>query len=82
MTKPPRKPRATFAVCVDNRDNEASLVLGKIYRVRADPRAAKDQLLRVIDESGEDYLFDASQFVLVHFPEAVRRRLRALQRAS
>jgi hypothetical protein len=50
--------------------------------VRPDARAAKDGLVRVVDESGEDYLFDADQFVLVDFPEAIRRRLRALQRAS
>ena len=71
-----------FAVCVDNEGNEASLILGKIYRILADARAAKDGLVRVIDESGEDYLFDKSQFVFVDFPQAVRKRILALQRAS
>jgi hypothetical protein len=76
--------RATkpFAVCVENEGNKASLILGKVYRVRPDARAAKDRLLRVVDESGEDYLYDASQFVLVDFPQPVRRRILALQRAS
>ncbi len=82
MRKSPRKRTKPFAVCVDNRGNEASLILGKVYRVRPDARAARDDLLRVVDESGDDYLFDADQFVLVDFPETVRRRLRALQRAS
>lgn len=69
-----------FAVCVDDEGNEASLILGKVYPVRSDVRAAKDNLARVIDESGEDYLYDADQFVLVNFPPTVHRRLRALQR--
>ncbi len=68
-----------FAVCVENRGNEASLILGKIYRVRPDARAVKDGLIRVVDESGEDYLFDKDQFVLVDFPQAARRRILALQ---
>ena len=71
-----------FAVCIDNRGNEASLILGKIYRVRSDARAAKDRLLRIVDESGDDYLYHVSQFVLVNFPQTVRRRILALQRAS
>jgi hypothetical protein len=45
-------------------------------------RAWKDDLLRVIDETGEDYLFDAEQFVLVDFPLSVRRTILKLQRAS
>jgi hypothetical protein len=77
-----RRPTKRFAVCIDNRGNEASLIRGKIYRVRPDARAWKDDLLRVIDESGEDYLFDAEQFVLVDFPLAVRRKILKLQRAS
>ena len=71
-----------FAVCIDNRGQEASLIRGKIYRVRPDARARKDDLIRVIDESGEDYLFDADQFVLVDFPLSIRRKILKLQRAS
>ena len=77
-----RQPTKRFAVCIDNRGNEASLIRGKIYRVRPDARAWKDDLLRVVDESGEDYLFDADQFVLVDFPLSVRRKILKLQRAS
>ncbi len=72
----------SFAVCVNNDGNEASLILGKVYRVRRDARAARDDLVRVIDESGEDYLYDHAQFELVDFPQRVRRRILALQRAS
>lgn len=71
-----------FALCLENAGNEASLILGKVYRVVPDARAAKDDLLRVIDESGEDYLFPKQQFALVDFPQAVRKRILALQKAS
>ena len=71
-----------FAVCLENAGNEASLILGKVYAVLPDPRAAKDNLLRIVDESGEDYLFSRSQFEVVEFPQAVRRRLLALQKAG
>ena len=71
-----------FALCLKNTGNEASLIVGKVYRVVPDARAAKDDLVRIIDESGEDYLFAKSQFVFVEFPQAVRRKILALQRAS
>ena len=71
-----------FALCLDNEGNEASLIVGKVYPIVPDPRAAKDALVRVVDESGEDYLFARSQFAFVDFPESVRRRLLALQKAG
>jgi hypothetical protein len=77
-----KRPARKFAVCVSNDGNEASLILGKVYRVLPDARAAKDDLVRVVDESGEDYLFDKEQFVLVSFPQAASKRILALQKAS
>ena len=71
-----------FAVCLENAGNEVSLILGKVYAVVPDTKAAKDDLIRIIDESGEDYLFSRSQFEVVEFPQAVRRRLLALQNAG
>ena len=71
-----------FALCLDNEGNEASLIVGKVYPVVSDPRAAQDALVRIIDESGEDYLFSRSQFAFVDFPDSVRRRLRAIQTAG
>ena len=71
-----------FALCLDNAGNEASLILGKVYRILPDARAAKDDLLRVIDESGDDYLFAKRQFALVNLPQAVKRRILAFQKAS
>ena len=57
-----------FALCLKNTGNEASLILGKVYRVVPDARAAKDDLVRIIDESGDDYLFHKTQFAFVDFP--------------
>jgi hypothetical protein len=71
-----------FAVCLANAGNEASLIRGKIYVVLPDAQAVKDSLIRIVDEDGEDYLFAASQFELVEFPQAVRRKLLALQKAG
>jgi len=71
-----------FALCLDNRGNEASLIQGKVYRILPDARAAKDELIRVIDESGEDYLFAKQQFAVVNLPRAVKRRMLAFERAS
>ena len=71
-----------FALCLRNSGNEASLVLGKVYRVVPDARAAKEDLVRIIDDSGDDYLFASSQFALVDFPQSVRRKILALDKAS
>ncbi len=67
--------RTSFAVCVDNRDYPASLELHKIYRVLPDASAEADGDLRVVDESGEDYLFSKDRFVAIPVPDAVRRSL-------
>jgi hypothetical protein len=64
-----------FAVCIDNLGYLASLELHKIYRVLPDERASADGMLRVIDESGEDYLFSAERFILMELPIAVKRAL-------
>jgi hypothetical protein len=66
-----------FAVCIDNTDYEASLIPRKIYEVIPDEKAAKDDLIRIVDESGEDYLYHVSHFVLVEFPAEVERILAA-----
>lgn len=68
-----------FAVCVNNAGYLASLELHKVYRVLTDEDAEADGDLRVIDESGEDYLYPAERFVLVDLPQAIQRSF--LQRA-
>ncbi len=67
--------RKRFAICVDNKAYEASLIPRKIYEVIPDEQAERDGLVRVIDESGESYLFDASHFVFIDLPEEVERAL-------
>lgn len=73
-----RKAAATqrrFAVCVRNDGYEASLERNKIYAVLADDDAKRDGDLRVVDESGEDYLFAADRFVAIDVPAAVKASL-------
>jgi hypothetical protein len=70
-----KKTALKFAVCVNNRDYPASLELHKIYRVLPDKDAARDGDLRVIDESGEDYLYPADRFVPISVPDAVQKSL-------
>jgi hypothetical protein len=61
-----------FAVCVRNEGYEASLERNKIYAVLPDVDAENDGDLRVIDESGEDYLLSADRFVAIDLPAVVR----------
>jgi hypothetical protein len=70
-----RKSANHFAVCINNSDYPASLELHKIYRVLPDVDAATEGDLRVIDESGEDYLYPAEYFVLIQLPQAVEKSL-------
>jgi len=66
-----------FAVCIDNTDYEASLILRKIYDILPDDKAEEDDFIRVVDESGEDYLYHRSHFILVEFPAEVEQVLSA-----
>ena len=70
-----QRPDSTFVVCMDNRDYPVSLELHKIYRVLPDEEAAEDGHIRVVDESGEDYLFPAKYFVAIEVPDEVRGAL-------
>ena len=70
-----RKTTIRFAVCVDNSEYPASLELHKIYRVLPDEDATADGDLRVVDESGEDYLYPAEYFVMVEPPQEVQESL-------
>ena len=73
--KQKRKPAHKFVVCVNNADYPASLELHKIYCVLPDDDAAIDGDIRVIDESGEDYLYPAEDFVFVDLPKAIEKSL-------
>jgi hypothetical protein len=62
-----------FAVCINNAGYAASLELRKLYEVIADAEAEEDHMIRVVDESGEDYLYSADRFVLAPLPVAVEQ---------
>jgi len=70
-----KKPAVKFAVCINNEDYEASLELHKIYRVLPDEHAAIDGDIRVIDESGEDYLYPADWFFFIELLRALEKSL-------
>jgi hypothetical protein len=69
-----------FAVCINNEGYEASLELGKLYQVIPDDEAERNDLIRVIDESGEDYAFAASRFHALEVPSVVQKALLATGR--
>ena len=62
-----------FAVCLKNTGYEASLEPRKIYEVLPDQEAEKHRQLRVIDESGEDYLYPESFFAAIELPQPLRK---------
>ena len=71
-----RRMEPQFVVCVKNKQYGASLELRKLYQVVADDGAAKHGQLRVIDESGEDYLYPEEYFVAVSLPQSAERAVR------
>jgi len=64
-----------FVVCINNSDYPASLELHKIYRVLVDKDATEEADIRIIDESGEDYLYPSSYFVPIQVPQTVEKSL-------
>ena len=70
-----RKDREHYVVCVDNTDYPASLELHKIYRIVPDADAEADGDIRVVDESGEDYLYSEDRFAPIRGPAMVRESL-------
>lgn len=64
-----------FALCVENKDCE-DLEKRKIYQILPDDEAEKEGYLRVVDESGEDYLYPRSYFIHVQLPREAQEALR------
>jgi hypothetical protein len=64
-----------YMICVSNRGYEASLEIRKVYEVLPDKTAEQHNQLRVIDESGEDYLFPKDDFAAVRLPAATKDKL-------
>ena len=65
--------RKRLVICLDNSGYEVSLERRKIYIALNDPRAERLGQLRVVDESGEDYLYPTERFVAADLPLATRR---------
>ena len=72
-----RSSRKQFVVCLRNKGYEGSLERRKIYQVLPDPEAAKLKQVRVIDESGEDYLYPQKFFAPIELPQPLRRAVQA-----
>ncbi len=66
-----------FAVCLNNQGYEASLEVGKLYRVIDDEQAQASGLVRIVDESGEDYAFSTQRFYPIELPQSVEEVLLA-----
>ena len=71
--------RTQWVRCILNRDYKASLEVRKVYQVLADATGARHGLVRIIDESGEDYLYPKDYFLPVELSQPVKK---ALLRAS
>jgi hypothetical protein len=63
-----RRKISRYVLCLRNRGFAASLEVRKVYRLRPDPEAERHRLLRVIDETGEDYLYPEKLFVPIDIP--------------
>ncbi len=72
MTRTKATPK--FALCIKNKASD-DLVVRKVYRIVADAAAEKENYLRVIDESGEDYLYPDKYFVILDLPEIAQKAL-------
>jgi hypothetical protein len=66
---------ATFAVCIQNGEYEVDLIVGKIYRVARPERNDEPADIRILDESGEDYLYPRDWFVPIELPLKARKAL-------
>jgi len=73
--KKPDRPKTRFAVCIKNKGYEASLEVGKLYRVVADREAEAHGYMRIVDESGEDYGYAADRFFGLYLPKPLEKAL-------
>ncbi len=70
-----------FVICVDNRTNPKSLIIGKVYLALPDQEASKSGMIRILDEtfgeqgSEDGYLYPDSMFVPINLPQAAERAL-------
>jgi hypothetical protein len=67
---------ANYMLCVANRGFRASLMVRRVYRALPDPAAERRGLVRIVDESGEDYLYPESLFVAIELPRGASKAFR------
>jgi len=67
----------TYALCIDNKGFEAALELRKLYQIVKPEKNDPDDWLRIVDESGEDYLYSGIRFVTLTLPREVQRIVEA-----
>ena len=72
-----RSNHSHYVVCVSNRGYRASLMVRRIYRTLSDPTAEDHGMVRVVDESGEDYLYPERLFVVIELPRGANKAFRA-----
>ena len=75
-SSPKKRARTQYVVCVKNQDYPASLEVRKLYPVVPDRAAARVGLRRIVDESGEDYLYPESYFIDIKLPSSVEKIVR------
>ena len=75
-----KKDELQFVVCLDNTGYLASLEIGKLYRIVPDEKAVEIGGVRVIDEDGEDYLYDSKMFCPLQVPPIVAQTLNSLSK--
>ena len=71
-----------FAVCIRNDEHEESLELRKIYEVLEDTTAEEHEMIRVIDEEGEDYLYPQGWFLRIELPSNIEQAIAELVHAE
>lgn len=72
------KSETKFVICIENKNYPSSLEFGKIYRIVPDEKARTHNLIRVVDESGEDYLYSEKSFVAIELPQVAEDAFMAL----
>lgn len=62
-----------IAICINNKDYLTSLELRKVYQILPDEKAEKHKMIRIIDESEEDYLYPESYFIVIELPQVAEK---------
>jgi hypothetical protein len=66
---------SNFVICIQNEGYEVSLEKGKVYQIKEYEKTDRKKYIRIIDESGEDYLFPKEYFVSIRLPKAAQKAL-------